>query len=68
MIDVRSMLTAQRLRKVLSYDRTTGIFRWKVSRGALQPALLRIAPLLEVISTLALFDGFIRGAALLGSM
>jgi hypothetical protein len=27
------MLTAQRLRKVLSYERTTGIFRWKISRG-----------------------------------
>jgi hypothetical protein len=27
------MLTAQRLRKVLSYDRTTGIFRWKILRA-----------------------------------
>ena len=27
------MLTAQRLRNALSYDRTTGIFRWKISRG-----------------------------------
>jgi hypothetical protein len=31
------MLTAKRLRKVLSYAPTTGIFRWKVSAGSRAP-------------------------------
>jgi len=31
------MLTAKRLRKVLSYTPTTGIFRWKVSAGSRAP-------------------------------
>jgi hypothetical protein len=31
------MLTAKRLRKVLSYAPTTGIFRWKVSTGSRAP-------------------------------
>jgi hypothetical protein len=31
------MLTAKRLRKVLSYASTTGIFRWKVSAGSRAP-------------------------------
>ena len=55
------MLTAQRLRNALSYDRTTGIFRWKISRGA----LLRVPLLTGVTFTFALIDGFIRRAALL---
>ena len=34
------MLTAQRLRSALSYDRKTGIFRWKISRrGAVAGAV-----------------------------
>jgi hypothetical protein len=32
-----TMLTAKRLRKVLSYAPTTGIFRWKVSAGSRAP-------------------------------
>jgi len=59
------MLTAQRLRNALSYDRTKGIFRWKISRGALWPALLRVPLLTGVTFTFALIDGFIRRAALL---
>ena len=31
------MLTAKRLRKVLSYAPTTGIFRWKVIAGSRAP-------------------------------
>jgi hypothetical protein len=31
------MLTAKRLRKILSYAPTTGIFRWKVSAGSRAP-------------------------------
>ena len=31
------MLTANRLRKILSYAPTTGIFRWKVSVGSRAP-------------------------------
>jgi len=30
------VLTASRLRKVLSYDRTTGIFRWRVSTSGIR--------------------------------
>ena len=56
------MLTAQRLRNALSYDRTTGIFRRKISRW---PALLRVPLLTGVTFTFALIDGFIRRAALL---
>jgi len=29
----KSTLTAQRLREVLDYDRVTGVFRWRASRG-----------------------------------
>ena len=63
-----SMLTAQRLRSALSYDRKTGIFRWKISRRGAVAYVLRVPLPTGVTFTLALIDASIRRAALLGYM
>jgi hypothetical protein len=63
------MLTAKRLRKVLSYAPTTGIFRWKVSASSRAP-VGAIAGAKNGRGTIkfALVVGLIRQVALLGSI
>jgi hypothetical protein len=59
------MLTPKRLRKVLSYVPTTGIFRWKVSASSRAP----VGPAQKmggVTVKFALVVSLIRQVALLG--
>ena len=64
-----SMLTANRLRKVLSYAPTTGIFRWKVVLAlALLLALSPGQKMGGVTVKFVLVVGLIQQVALLGSI
>jgi hypothetical protein len=61
------MLTAKRLRKILSYAPATGNFQWKVALAlALLLALLLGPKMGEVTVRFALMVGPIRQVALLG--
>jgi hypothetical protein len=60
------MLTAKRLRKILSYAPTTGIFRWKVGRAPV--GAIAGAKKAGVTIKFALVVGLIRQVALLGSI
>jgi hypothetical protein len=63
------MLTANRLRKVLSYAPATGIFRWKVSASTRAPVgTIAGAKNGRVTVKFALMVGLIQQVALLGSM
>jgi hypothetical protein len=63
------MLTGKRLRKVLSYVPTTGIFRWKVSAGSRAPVGAMPAQKMGGVTIkFALVVSLIRQVALLGSI
>ena len=60
------MLTAIRLRKVLSYAPATGIFRWKVSASTRAPVGLSLEPKMAGVTVkFALMVGLIRRVACL---
>ena len=63
------MLTAIRLRKVLSYAPATGIFRWKVSASTRAPVgTIAGAKMGGVTVKFALMVGLIQQVVLLGSI
>ena len=64
------MLTANRLRKVLSYAPATGIFRWKVSASTRAPVgtIAGAKKMAGVTVKFALMVGLIQQVVLLGSI
>lgn len=42
--DINAPLTAEELRRVLSYDRETGVFRWNIDTGRAKPGAIAGTP------------------------